>query len=46
MKDVSEDCMDHMEGRYLGESPLARTLREDKIRMKVDGKRRLKLRVG
>ena len=42
MKDVSENFMDHLEGRYLGESPLARILRENKIRMKVDGKKEIK----
>ena len=47
MKDFSDDFMDHMGGGYLGESPLALILlRENKIRMKVDGKRRSKFRVG
>ena len=35
MKDVSDDFMDQMGGRYLGESPLARTLSENEIRMEV-----------
>ena len=46
MKDVSDDFLDHMEGIYLRELPFAKTLREGKIKMKIDGKRRLKLRVG
>ena len=46
MKDVSDDLLDHMEGIYLGESPFAKTLREDKFKMKNDGKRRIELHVG
>ena len=38
MKDVSNDFLEHLEGIYLGEPPLAKTLREDEFKMKIDGK--------
>ena len=46
MKDVSNEFMEEMEGVYLGESPFAKTLRDDKFKMKIDGKRRSALHAG
>ena len=38
LKDVSDDLLDGIQGKYLGHTPLIRTLKEDTFRFTVDKK--------
>ena len=41
LKDVSDNLLDSIKGRYLGHTPLIRTLKEDTFRFTVDKRTRI-----
>ena len=43
MKDVSNEFMEEREGVYLGESPFARTLGDEKFKLNIDGKKEIRV---
>ena len=46
MKDAPINFTEAQPGSYLGDSPLVKTAREDKFKLRIDGKRRFVFRVG
>ena len=43
MKDVPINFVEALPGIYLGESPLVKTLRDDKFKLKIDGKKDIRI---